>query len=42
MQVVLEGLAQGSIYGLIALGMSIMFYVTRVINFAQGQVRWSR
>lgn len=38
MQVVLEGLAQGSIYGLIALGMSIMFYVTRVINFAQGQV----
>jgi branched-chain amino acid transport system permease protein len=37
-QVVLEGLAQGSIYGLIALGMSIMFYVTRVINFAQGQV----
>jgi branched-chain amino acid transport system permease protein len=37
-QVVLDGLAQGSVYGLIALGMSIMFYVTRVINFAQGQV----
>jgi branched-chain amino acid transport system permease protein len=34
----LSGIAQGSVYGLIAMGMSIMWYVTRVINFAQGQV----
>jgi branched-chain amino acid transport system permease protein len=38
LEVILSGIAQGSIYGLIAMGMSIMFYVTRVINFAQGQV----
>jgi branched-chain amino acid transport system permease protein len=38
LEVIFTGIAQGAIYGLIALGMSIMFYVTRVINFAQGQV----
>jgi len=38
LEVILSGIAQGAIYGLIAMGMSIMFYVTRVINFAQGQV----
>jgi branched-chain amino acid transport system permease protein len=38
LEVIFSGIAQGAIYGLIAMGMSIMFYVTRVINFAQGQV----
>ena len=38
MQVLLSGLASGSIYGLIAMGFAIVFYVTRVINFAQGQL----
>lgn len=38
LQNILSGLAIGAIYGLIALGFSIIFYVTRVINFAQGQV----
>lgn len=38
MQVVLSGLAIGAIYGLVAMGFAIAFYVTRVINFAQGQL----
>jgi len=38
LQNILSGLAIGAIYGLIALGFSVIFYVTRVINFAQGQV----
>lgn len=38
LEVIFSGISQGAIYGLIAMGMSIMFYVTRVINFAQGQV----
>jgi branched-chain amino acid transport system permease protein len=37
-QVVLSGLAAGAIYGLVAMGFAIAFYVTRVINFAQGQL----
>lgn len=37
LQFVLSGLAIGSIYGLVGLALSISFYVTRVINFAQGQ-----
>jgi branched-chain amino acid transport system permease protein len=36
-QFVLSGLAIGAIYGLIGMALSITFYVTRVINFAQGQ-----
>lgn len=38
MQVVLTGLATGAIYGLVAMGFAVAFYVTRVINFAQGQL----
>jgi branched-chain amino acid transport system permease protein len=38
LQFVLSGLAIGSIYGLIGMALAISFYVTRVINFAQGQV----
>jgi branched-chain amino acid transport system permease protein len=37
-QVILSGLAIGAVYGLVAMGFSIAFYVTRVINFAQGQL----
>ncbi|HEY4164817.1 MAG TPA: branched-chain amino acid ABC transporter permease [Dongiaceae bacterium] len=38
LQFVLSGLAIGSIYGLIGMALAISFYVTRVINFAQGQM----
>ncbi len=38
LQVVLSGLAIGSIYGLVGMGFAIAFYVTRVINFAEGQL----
>lgn len=38
LQVLLSGLAIGSIYGLVGMGFAIAFYVTRVINFAQGQL----
>ena len=37
MQFVLSGLAIGAVYGLIGMALAISFYVTRVINFAQGQ-----
>jgi branched-chain amino acid transport system permease protein len=38
LQVVLTGLASGAIYGLVAMGFALVFYVTRVINFATGQL----
>lgn len=38
MQVILSGLAIGAIYGLVGMGFAVAFYVTRVINFAQGQL----
>jgi len=38
LQVLLTGLASGAIYGLVAMGFAVVFYVTRVINFAQGQL----
>ncbi|HXQ42827.1 MAG TPA: branched-chain amino acid ABC transporter permease [Candidatus Udaeobacter sp.] len=38
LQLLLSGLAIGSIYGLIGMALAISFYVTRVINFAQGQM----
>jgi branched-chain amino acid transport system permease protein len=38
LQVLLSGLAIGSIYGLVGMGFAIAFYVTRVINFAEGQL----
>lgn len=37
-QFVLSGLAIGSVYGLIGMALAITFYVTRIINFAQGQL----
>jgi branched-chain amino acid transport system permease protein len=37
-QVILSGLAIGAVYGLVGMGFSIAFYVTRVINFAEGQL----
>jgi len=37
-QVLLSGLAIGAIYGLVGMGFAIAFYVTRVINFAEGQL----
>jgi branched-chain amino acid transport system permease protein len=38
LQFILSGLAIGSIYGLIGMALAISFYVTRVINFAEGQL----
>lgn len=38
LQFVLSGLAIGAIYGLLGMALAISFYVTRVINFAQGQM----
>jgi branched-chain amino acid transport system permease protein len=38
LQVLLSGLSIGAVYGLVAMGFAIVFYVTRVINFATGQV----
>ena len=36
-QYLIAGLTQGSIYGLVALGFTIIYAVTRIINFAQGE-----
>ena len=38
LQFLLSGLAIGAVYGLIAMALAITFYVTRTINFAQGQL----
>jgi branched-chain amino acid transport system permease protein len=38
LQILLSGLAIGAVYGLVGMGFAIAFYVTRVINFAQGQL----
>jgi branched-chain amino acid transport system permease protein len=38
LQILLSGLASGAIYGLVAMGFAVAFYVTSVINFAQGQL----
>lgn len=38
LQVLLTGLASGSIYGIVAMAYAIVYYVTRVINFATGQL----
>ena len=38
LQVVLTGLSTGAIYGLVGMGFAVVFYVTRVINFATGQL----
>jgi branched-chain amino acid transport system permease protein len=36
-QYLISGLTQGSIYALVALGFTIIYAVTRIINFAQGE-----
>lgn len=36
-QLVLSGVAQGSIYALVALGMTILFRATTIVNFGQGE-----
>ncbi|MEZ5190642.1 MAG: branched-chain amino acid ABC transporter permease [Schumannella sp.] len=38
LQVLLSGLTVGTIYGLVAMAFAIVFYVTKVINFATGQL----
>jgi branched-chain amino acid transport system permease protein len=38
LQVLLSGLAAGSVYGLVAMAFAVVFYVTRVLNFATGQL----
>jgi branched-chain amino acid transport system permease protein len=37
-QFLLSGVSIGAIYGLLGLALALSFYVTRVINFAQGQM----
>ncbi|MDD4875978.1 MAG: branched-chain amino acid ABC transporter permease [Dehalococcoidales bacterium] len=37
LQYLISGITQGSIYALVALGFTIIYAVTRVINFAQGE-----
>jgi branched-chain amino acid transport system permease protein len=37
LQVTISGLATGAVYGLIALGVVVVFSTTRLLNFAQGQ-----
>jgi branched-chain amino acid transport system permease protein len=37
LQYLLSGLTQGSIYALVGLGFTIIYAVTRIINFAQGE-----
>jgi branched-chain amino acid transport system permease protein len=36
-QYLVDGLSKGSIYGLVGLGFTIIYAVTRIINFAQGE-----
>jgi len=38
LQAVLTGLSVGAIYGLVAMGFAVVYYVNRVINFATGQL----
>lgn len=38
LQVLLSGLASGAVYGLVAMAFAVVYYVTRVINFATGQL----
>ena len=38
LQVLLSGLSVGTIYGLVAMAFAVVFYVTKVVNFATGQL----
>ena len=40
-QLVVNGLALGSIYALVALGLLLIFNTVQIVNFAQGQDRKS-
>ena len=37
-QLVVNGLALGSIYALVALGLLLIFNTVQIVNFAQGQL----
>ncbi|MEO9190068.1 MAG: branched-chain amino acid ABC transporter permease [Acetobacteraceae bacterium] len=37
-QLILSGISQGSIYALVALGMTVLFRATTIVNFAQGDM----
>lgn len=38
LQVIAIGLSQGAVYALVALGITLIFRTTRILNFAQGQI----
>ena len=38
LNLVFSGLAVGAIYGLLAMGYAIIYKVSRVVNFAQGEI----
>lgn len=38
LQTVLNGITMGSIYGLLALGLTLVFGIIKVINFAHGSL----
>ncbi len=38
LQVLLSGISSGAVYGLMAMAFAVVYYVTRVINFATGQL----
>ena len=38
LQLVISGIAQGCIYGLIALGFVLIYKATETVNFAQGEL----
>ena len=38
LQVILSGLATGSIYALVALGLALIYNTTEHVNFAQGEM----
>jgi branched-chain amino acid transport system permease protein len=37
-QTIVDGLAMGIIYAVVALGMLLIFNAVRIVNFAQGQL----
>ena len=38
LQIVISGIAQGCIYGLIALGVVLIYKATETVSFAQGEL----
>ena len=38
LQIIISGIAQGCIYGLIALGFVLIYKATETVNFAQGEL----